>query len=474
MSPPESTERSPLAAEVAGAAARDPAARARPGARAGWLAMLGVTALFLAVSWLSFDEIEEDAFIYYRVAANLARGEGFTFNRGAPPIECSSSLTYQLLLVPFALLSLDPILSSKLLGIALGVLALWLLHWIARRLTDDPLFAALPPLILAVSIPFYHWSQRGLETPLYVCLLLAAVGCAFHPRWRERWYWPAFALVCTRPEGLLLALGFVLSLLPKRRELARFSRGLLVLAALCGALLALRLAYFHDLVPNPFYTKLRSSTESGLLALWTFARSGGILWVLVPGALAALAGKRWSRDAVLVGIMAACATAWAVLGEDWKPYNRHLVPALPFRVDPRRRVRGARLRRDLAESAAAPRPRHRPGAARLARAHAVLRPDRRQLAGDRREVPRAQLPARHHGPLRPDGPDAVVRGPRQDLRRLDGTREPRGGREPVPRAQAGALDLYHVSQALLGRLCRTAPRPRPRRRDRFLFAREPT
>jgi hypothetical protein len=292
--------------------------------------MLGVTALFLAVTWRSFDQIEEDAFIYYRVAANLASGEGFTFNRGDPPVECTSSLTYQFLLVPFALLSLDPLVPSKVLGIALGVLALWLTHALARRLLDDPVFAALPPLVLAVSIPFYNWSQRGLETPLYVCTLLAAVWCACHPRHRRWWFLAAFALVCTRPEGPLIALLFVLALLPRRRALERFGRGLALLLLLCALLLAGRVAYFHDFVPSPFYTKLRTNPLAGYVALRTYLASGGILWIALPGVLALLARKRWSGDALLVAAMLVVLLVWAVLGEDWKPYNRHVVPALPF------------------------------------------------------------------------------------------------------------------------------------------------
>jgi len=301
-------------------------------AQAAWLCMTGVTALFLGISWLSFDQIEEDAFIFYRVAENLAGGEGFAFNRGDPPIECSSSLTYQLLLVPFALLSLDPIVPSKLLGIGLGALALWLTYWLGQRLMGDPLFAVVPPLILAVSIPFHHWSQRGLETPLYVCTLLAAVCCAVHPRLSNRWYLPAFAIVCTRPEGPFLALGLVLILcsLPERRAIEHFWRGVSIFLLLCGLLLAFRMLYFHDFVPNPFYTKFHGSTALGWAALRSYVESGGVLWILVPGLLGVFAGRRWSEDAVLIAGMLLCTTVWAILGEDWKPYNRQLVPALPF------------------------------------------------------------------------------------------------------------------------------------------------
>jgi hypothetical protein len=55
-----------------------------------------------------------------------------------------------------------------------------------------------------------------------------------------------------------------------------------------------------------------------------------VLWVALPGLLAAFAGRRWSEDAVLIAGMLLCTTIWAALGEDWKPYNRHVVPALPF------------------------------------------------------------------------------------------------------------------------------------------------
>jgi hypothetical protein len=300
--------------------------------RAALLGMAGVTALFLGACWLSFDQIEEDAFIFFRVAENLADGEGFTFNRGEAPIECSSSLTYQLLLVALPLLSLDPIVPSKLLGIALGALALWLSYWLARRLLGDPRLAVLPPLLLAVSIPFHQWSQRGLETPLYACTLLAAVSCALHPRLSRFWYLPAFAIVCTRPEGLFLALGLVLILacLPARREIEAFPRGLGIFVLLCALLLGLRLLYFHDFVPNPFYTKFHGSSALGWRAFLTHALSGGGIWIGLPALLTILALRRWSQEAFLIAGMAVCTTLWAIVGEDWKPYNRHLVPALPF------------------------------------------------------------------------------------------------------------------------------------------------
>jgi len=304
----------------------------RPRARAAALGMAAVTALFLGVSWLTFDQIEEDAFIFFRVAENLAAGAGFTFNAGAPPIECSSSLTYQLLLVPLALLSADPVLPAKLLGLGFGVLGLWLTFALGRRLFEEPLLAVLPPALLAVSLPFHQWAQRGLETPAYVCTLLAAVSCVLHPKLARWWFVAAFAVAATRPEGPLVALGFVLLLIGLRgfREIPDFRRGLVAFVALGALLLCLRVLYFHDFVPNPFYTKFHGSSAPGWKALGTFAWHGGGLWIAAPAALAVLGIARWSRGTFLVAGMALLTTLWAGLGEDWKPYNRHLVPALPF------------------------------------------------------------------------------------------------------------------------------------------------
>ena len=88
------------------------------------LALLAAVASYLALSFLTLDQMEEDAFIYFRFAENLAGGYGYVFNRGGEAIESGSSPLWLLLLVVLAGLRVDLVLGAKLLGVATGAAAL--------------------------------------------------------------------------------------------------------------------------------------------------------------------------------------------------------------------------------------------------------------------------------------------------------------------------------------------------------------
>lgn len=133
---------------------------------------LALICFYLVVVFLTFNQIEEDAFIYFRLAANIAEGHGYVFNIGGERIESGSGLLWQLLLAVAWLLPFSIIAKAKLLGIAFGALALWLTCRIARHLISEPLLQYAPALLLTCSIPFFYYVQRGLETPLCVAALL--------------------------------------------------------------------------------------------------------------------------------------------------------------------------------------------------------------------------------------------------------------------------------------------------------------
>ena len=50
-----------------------------------------VLGVYLLLVFLGFNQIEEDTFIYLRVAENIADGHGYVFNRGYETIEVGSS-----------------------------------------------------------------------------------------------------------------------------------------------------------------------------------------------------------------------------------------------------------------------------------------------------------------------------------------------------------------------------------------------
>jgi hypothetical protein len=101
--------------------------------RALFLCWLLILALTLVSQWLMAGYTMDDAFISFRYARNVARGEGWVYNPGGPAGEGFSNFLWTLLLVPCFWLRVDPMLVSQLFGSAcsLGIL------FLAWRLTFD-------------------------------------------------------------------------------------------------------------------------------------------------------------------------------------------------------------------------------------------------------------------------------------------------------------------------------------------------
>src|SRR5437762_4452372 len=97
-----------------------------------WTVTLGFAALCAWFAWMAVYQVD-DAFIVYRYAANVARGEGFVFNPGER-VEGVTCFLWALALVPAAALGLPlPQVAPILTGIA-GLATLALLPGLAARL----------------------------------------------------------------------------------------------------------------------------------------------------------------------------------------------------------------------------------------------------------------------------------------------------------------------------------------------------
>ena len=59
-----------------------------------WLAFGLCVVFYAALIAIGFDDIEEDAFIYFRFAENIAQGYGYVFNIGGERIEACSGLLW--------------------------------------------------------------------------------------------------------------------------------------------------------------------------------------------------------------------------------------------------------------------------------------------------------------------------------------------------------------------------------------------
>jgi hypothetical protein len=287
-----------------------------------------ILVFYLFLSLIVFNQIEEDAFIYFRLADNIAQGYGAVFNRGGLPVEVGSSLLWLFLLVLFRKVPLDIVITAKLLGVTMGGLGLWLVYRLCRLHIRDPLLRLAPPLITAASTPFLMWSQRGLDTPVFVALVLWLVLCCSDPKNFRWWPVPGVLLLPARPEGFF----FLLALLPAfafhRRQWMEIARSLLVVGVAAMALLAARFMYFHDLVPLPFYVKLGTTLEGRPILRYL---SGSHLSVFaLPLLVVAWRPSFWTRERIVLGGFVLITAAWCAIAKDYMPYVRHLVPAIPL------------------------------------------------------------------------------------------------------------------------------------------------
>ncbi|HQQ64039.1 MAG TPA: hypothetical protein PLF22_10765 [Pseudomonadales bacterium] len=292
------------------------------------LAFAGCVLLYGVLVLIGFNDIEEDAFIYFRFAANIADGYGYVFNIGGERIESCSGPLWLLLVTLLSKLPINLVLSTKLLCFVLGVLCIRQVLLLSQRFVADRILAIFPALLMIVSIPFYTWSMRGLETASYWLVFLWLLEWVTNPARIRHWWLPAVCLVNSRPEGFFMLAAVVPYLFFFEKNNSRFWPNAIIVVSAMLAVLLWRFWYFHDLVPHPFYLKINSDHAHYARNLLVYGWYSGwplLLLLALPGLLRG--GRR--ADVALAGCLL-LALLWNVFVFEDKVYNRHIGLSLPF------------------------------------------------------------------------------------------------------------------------------------------------
>jgi multisubunit Na+/H+ antiporter MnhB subunit len=293
-----------------------------------WLAFGLCQLLYVLLVAINVNDIEEDTFIYFRFAKNIAEGYGYVFNIGGEHIESCSGLLWLGLLIALYHLPLHWILSTKLLCLFFASASIGLLFQLSQRFVKHRLLSLFPPFLVVVSIPFYIWSPRGLETAFYWFTVLWLLTCVTSPVWRHYWAIPALAVLNARPEGFLMVAAVLPYLVVCVRHESYFWRNAVVVFVCTLAVTAWRFWYFHDLLPHPFYFKVNDDHTHHFKNLLIYGWHSG--WLLL--AAVALPGvfSRWHRqDLALLGLLV-MAVLWNVYVPEDKAFNRHMGILVPF------------------------------------------------------------------------------------------------------------------------------------------------
>ncbi len=323
----------------------DDEAPARP---TRWRAIVVAVMLAIAVGLFVFHAriywqwTEDDAFITYRYAHNVANGEGFVFNLGER-IEGYSNFTWVLLGAVAEGAGWDIERTTKVAGLAAGIGAVLLSWALARKAWPQcGSSALLAPYFLAMSPVLVQHAVAGLETSVFAALLAAALllaASSHPPRAGSSAGLVAVLLLLalTRPEGALLAgglLGMRWWLVARHepgtgRWLAAVSVAFTLLFAVY---VAWRWSYYDAAFPNTFYAKARGGLHGvfdGVQYTLDFTRdSGGPFFValsLAPVLLGPVTPTLWMG----LGVVAAYLVFIILAGGDWMYHYRFFAHVLP-------------------------------------------------------------------------------------------------------------------------------------------------
>lgn len=297
--------------------------------------------------------IQDDGYIYCRIAENLAHGHGPVFTPG-DRVDAATSPVWMALLAAAARLGVPAPAAAVALGLAAGLGAILLCARWSRELCGQRGAAAAvittsAAAVLACDVRFLLWSVSGMETALAALVWLVAaralVAHAFLARPSRTTGWWALAAALVRPEFVLVVAGLAIVAVAARciswRALAA---AFLPAAAAGGVYLVAHTLYFGDPLPNTYYAKRASDwthLRIGLEYLAALPRT--YPWFVAALGLAAFApegrtgappgartaGTRLITAGVLAGTLL-YALAVARLGGDQFVFHRPFVHLLPI------------------------------------------------------------------------------------------------------------------------------------------------
>lgn len=224
-----------------------------------WLTAVGVAAvLFLLAGVYLGPRPFDDSFISYRFATNVAHGYGLVYNTGEPVFGTTAPLWAFVLAGVSQMGPSIPAAAffwSLLLALARGLMMFALL----RRLACSEGVAASTVILFFGLFDFLSIVRSGMETSLFVCLLLLTLYAGLTRYWVLAGP-SAFFLCLTRPEGLLVLVVLAAQFGLGRRQNDAADRGkalvgVLILTVLATAWLVWTCSYYGSVIPQTVRTK---------------------------------------------------------------------------------------------------------------------------------------------------------------------------------------------------------------------------
>jgi hypothetical protein len=297
------------------------------GHRPGWLlaawTAAGTLAALVPALWM-WGFTVDDALIGVRYARHLAAGDGWRFNATGPSTDGVTPLPWPLVLAPLARGgdALAVLARARGLGLAAWIAAGAALGRATGRAPGAAWARGAALATLGLSVPVAAHAVSGMETALATALATWAALQVAHPRAAAAL---AGAAAAFRPEmapwAVTLGVGAALAGRETPQRVAACAA--LAIAPFLGCV-AVRLAAWGHPVPLAVLAK-PSDAEHGL----AYAGAACVVAVVPLLVLAPVALRREPRALAIVAAAGAQVAAIVVVGGDWMPYARLLVPVVP-------------------------------------------------------------------------------------------------------------------------------------------------
>jgi len=264
----------------------------------------------------------DDALIAVRYARHVSEGVGWRFNAHGPSTDGVTPLPWPLLLAPFARAEALVVLGrAKLLGLIVWVATGAALGRAVGHLASPAWARGAALATMALSVPVAAHAVSGMETALATALATCA------------------ALQCERPRAAALLAGLAASLRPEMApwacvlavgvtaeaggEVARWIESAAIAIGPFTACALIRTVAWGRAAPLAVLAK-PSDIEHGL----AYAGAACIVTLVPLLLLAPLAVARQPRALAIVLAALAQVGAIVVVGGDWMPYARLMVPVV--------------------------------------------------------------------------------------------------------------------------------------------------
>ena len=300
---------------------------------------------FLLVGALTFANSSDDPLVTLRYAYNLLHHGQPVFNLGQRVEGYTSPLHLLLAVVLLVLPGGAALIKLKLASLLFAAGALWQTGRLSR-IVGLPRSAQLAVMVaVAGSWNFMVSAGNGLETSLVAFLATGAASSLAEPDQarvpRRAAAWSGL-LALSRPDAVLIvaALAGVSLMREHGQTWWRRITWLIGPAAALGALLAFRLAYYGELVPNTYFAKhlgvLPSAALGSLYLVGSQPLSGlglGAVVLILEGWLIWEGTRRHARARPAItyalGVTLAEVLFVVTSGGDWMKGERFLAPAIP-------------------------------------------------------------------------------------------------------------------------------------------------